>query len=1340
MPRSERFKQILNRVMPVVVLVYQGAALAAFLIVPFLAYNWLRLPFLGGFIEQTMIVNQVRPSERAAWPLLEYASEFGYQVVSVAGTGTPRASDLQAALKDFSVGDRIEVQLRNPSGQVETHTITLQSFPVNDQVAYLYVPYLIGLVYLGIGLWIFSLRRAESTGRAFALFATSVAIASGTLFDLFTTHGFSFLWTFALSLAGGALIELALVFPQEAFLARKYPFLRWIAYVPALGLSIYAIAVVYDLAHPLAYSAAWTNLYIFNGIAFILFLITILVRVFASHSPVVRSQARTILVAIFLGFGPLVIWFIVFGVSSTLNLGKVPYSPYLLLPLVIFPIMTGYTVLRQRLLRTDFLIRQGSLYALLTILGLAGYALLVGGMVLIFGPTFHIYNPLFVGAVVLLLALLLNPLRNRLQHFIDSLFFRGIRAYEERARNFSHELTNTVDLTAILRTLRQHVNSSLLPKCLHLYVYDSLSGLYAAAPGEDGRPTSDLRFAPASPLPQSLGRAHVPVFFSDESHAPAELKAEAPRLALLGATLFIPMPGSERLIGWLAPGPRRSGEAYQEADLTFLDQVSTAAAVAIERAQAISNLERRVRETDILSRIARGVNITLDLDDILELIYTQTNQMLPVDDFHIMLHNKGDQESDYFYFAFCLEKSDRLNSHENLPLPPSTGLGQEVIRSGLALLTADYVRECQQHGLAPDTQNMYAWIGVPLNTGDETIGVLSVGSRDASVAYTPGQMALLQSIADQAAGAIVKARLLQETERRADQLTTLNTITSQLTGTLESEPLLEKILESAVKILKCEAGTLFLVDEQTNELVFSVVKGPVAADLVGQRLAPSTGIVGKVVATREPVIDNNVHQTGAWFSSTDKSTGFDTRSILAVPLQVKEHVIGVLEMINRKDGLPFVKDDSNLLAAFSGQAAVAIENSRLYTLTDQALNARVEELSVMQRIDRELNASLDVNRAMRITLEWALHQSNANAGLIGIMEERGMKLMAQQGYEKIEQVYKDGVIPLEQPAMRLAIETGQRQTMALDSAQPGLLAGARTQTVIPIRREANAIGLIVLESRSIDSQSEQELAFLSRLSDHAAIAISNAQLYNEIQRANEAKSEFVSFVAHELKNPMTSIKGYSELLAKGAVGPVTEMQSNFLNTIHSNVERMSTLVSDLNDNSKIEAGRLRMEFKAIELADAVDEVMRSTKRQLEDKKQTAEVDLPAKLPKIWADRTRLMQILINLVSNANKYTPEGGKVLIGAERSANQWNPAGAAQVVHIWVQDTGLGISQEDQRKIFQKFFRSEDQKARESPGTGLGLNITKSLVEMMGGHIWFDSEFRQGTTFHFTVPVAEG
>jgi signal transduction histidine kinase len=200
------------------------------------------------------------------------------------------------------------------------------------------------------------------------------------------------------------------------------------------------------------------------------------------------------------------------------------------------------------------------------------------------------------------------------------------------------------------------------------------------------------------------------------------------------------------------------------------------------------------------------------------------------------------------------------------------------------------------------------------------------------------------------------------------------------------------------------------------------------------------------------------------------------------------------------------------------------------------------------------------------------------------------------------------------------------------------------------------------------------------------------------------------------------------------------MQANFLSTIRSNVERMSTLVSDLNDNAKIEAGRLRLDYRPVDVREVVDEVIRSTRRQVEDKRQSVELQLSPLLPPIWADRTRVAQVLINLVSNAYKYTPEGGNILIGAETTENQWDPDGAKRVAHLWVQDNGIGISFEDQARVFQRFFRSEDSKAREAPGTGLGLNITKSLVEMQGGRIWFNSEFRKGTTFHFTIPISEG
>jgi signal transduction histidine kinase len=211
-------------------------------------------------------------------------------------------------------------------------------------------------------------------------------------------------------------------------------------------------------------------------------------------------------------------------------------------------------------------------------------------------------------------------------------------------------------------------------------------------------------------------------------------------------------------------------------------------------------------------------------------------------------------------------------------------------------------------------------------------------------------------------------------------------------------------------------------------------------------------------------------------------------------------------------------------------------------------------------------------------------------------------------------------------------------------------------------------------------------------------------------------------------------------LAKGAVGPINDAQTNFLNTIRSNVSRMATLVSDLSDISRIEAGRMRLEYSSVPVNDTILEVVSSAQTQLNEKRQTIELQLYEEDPNVWCDQTRLTQILANLISNAIKYTPNDGTITIAEKKAPNHWDPKGAPDVICISVTDTGYGISLEDQKKIFQKFFRSEDQNIRDAPGTGLGLNITRHLVEMQGGRIWFESQVGKGTSFYFTIPVSSG
>ncbi|MCP5100371.1 MAG: response regulator [Chloroflexi bacterium] len=405
-------------------------------------------------------------------------------------------------------------------------------------------------------------------------------------------------------------------------------------------------------------------------------------------------------------------------------------------------------------------------------------------------------------------------------------------------------------------------------------------------------------------------------------------------------------------------------------------------------------------------------------------------------------------------------------------------------------------------------------------------------------------------------------------------------------------------------------------------------------------------------------------------------------------------------------------------------------------LNDQA-QARLAEMAIMQRIGTELNATLDARRVMEITLEWAMRQAGGEAGAMGALVDGQIIVLAAQGYTYEVSAGNSILLPDSFPAMQSACHR-RELIYEPDTSGVGLLARTRSQIALPIQRESKIVAMLLLESTTPHFWDEPVLAFLSRLSSHAAIAITNAQLYEVVQSANEAKTEFVSFVSHELKTPMTAIKGYADLLVSGNFGDLNQSQQSFLQILRSNVVRMTTLVSDLEDISRIESGGLRLNRKAVSMKELLEDVVQSIKSQIEAKDQTLDVDIVGNVPEVLGDRTRLTQILTNLVSNAHKYTPENGRIAISAQQIMEMNGHQQQKSMVHVAIADNGLGIRDEDQEEIFDKFFRGHDDEILKLPGTGLGLNITKNLVDLHNGRIWFESTYGEGTTFHVAIPAA--
>lgn len=565
---------------------------------------------------------------------------------------------------------------------------------------------------------------------------------------------------------------------------------------------------------------------------------------------------------------------------------------------------------------------------------------------------------------------------------------------------------------------------------------------------------------------------------------------------------------------------------------------------------------------------------------------------------------------------------------------------------------------------------------------------------------------------------IERIDMQQKQQSRVTRLEALYNVSRVLGSSLELQIVLDQVMDSIIQLTGAERGFLMLRDDDGG-LTVKAARNLDQETLADEDFKYSRTVTNQVLDTGLPILTTNAAEDPR-FSGQASIVAQSLRSIMATPLRARGAVMGVVYVDSRALAGLFSDEDLDAMDAFSGQAAIALDNALLFDATDQELAKRVEELRQLRRIDLLLNETLDVNKALAYTLEWACRLAKATSGHLGLIVNDTGRVEAVQHFGLLSSEFKPEYLDTFFPQVKEIIETGKTLTVLMGQDTP------QTVLMMPIRREQEIIGVVILKRIPAKDFSDEEKDLVARVTARAAITIENAHLYSAVQAADKAKTEFVGIVAHDLKAPMNNISGYAQLMMMD--DDLTKDQQLYLNRIRDTVQRMEILVSDLADISRIESGHFLMEETVVPVNMVIEAVKSGSMPEIQARNHTFIEHIDEDLPDMWVDYYRLLQVLNNLVSNAYKYTPDGGKITLSAKRAEDR---------ILFTVEDSGIGMSPDQIKMLGTKFWRAEDRYTRSQPGTGLGFSITRQLVEQMGSTLDVESEQDKGSKFTFNVAI---